>query len=155
MYGARPLPAIHREGLPIADGADVTIDMPEKRFMIRTPGGECWDLPKERVTGMVDMTEDEARTVMKHSPGLALLGGAVMGVVGAVAGAAVTKEKKSKAQRYYFALDYLSAAGEPSTLVFEYKRAYSGNLDWQKPRQFMKDFKKHRERYAPPGYHVL
>ena len=152
MYGAKPLPAIHRAGLPIADGANVTIDMLEKRFMIRAGSGDSWDLPKERITNIECLKETEIQTHLKNRPGMALLGGITLGVIGAIAGGAMTKEKKSRVVTQFVVFDYKSKSGEPATLVFQFS---SDNVGGQPPKLFAKDFRQNRSNYSKASFYTL
>lgn len=151
----KPFPATHRAGLPIADGASVTIDMSEGRFTIRAASGDSWDLPKERVTGIECLKETEIQTHLKNRPGMALLGGATLGIIGAIAGGAMTKEKKSRVVTQFVVFDYKSQTGEPATLVFQFTDGKVGNADWQKPKLFVKDFQQNRGMYSQAASHTL
>lgn len=155
MYGAKPFPAVHRQGLPIADGTAVTIDMLDKRYMIRTGSGDSWDLAKEKVTNVQTFTEKEVQTHLKNRPGMALLGGATLGIIGAVAGAAMTKEKRSVVRKMFLVIDYTDRSGSSASLVFQYDDPKTGNADWQKPAMFVKDFQSRRASYSIGTSHVL
>ena len=154
-YGRKPFPATHRSGLPIADGAPVTLDMLENRFMIRTSNGDSWDLAKSKVTNVQCLKETEIQTHLKNRPGMALLGGVTLGIIGAVAGGAMTKEKKSRVVTQFVVFDYTAQDGSPATLVFQFSDAKSGNADWQKPKLFVKDFQENRGKYAQSSSHTL
>ncbi len=151
----KPFPATHRAGLPIADGASVTIDMLENDFMISAGSGDSWCLPKARITNIECLKETEIQTYVKNRPGMALLGGVTLGIVGAIAGGMMTKEKKSRVVTQFVIFDYRSQSGEPATLVFQFTDGKVGNADWQKPKLFLKDFQKNRGLYAPAGFYTL
>jgi hypothetical protein len=151
----KPFPAVHRMGLPIADGAKVRITMLSSRFVFSSESGDTWDLPKERITGIETLKESEIQTHLKNRPGMALLGGVTLGVVGAIVGGAMTKEKKSRVVTQFVVFDYKTQEGEPATLVFQFHDAKVGNADWQKPKLFVKDFQANRNDYATAASYTL
>lgn len=151
----RPFPATHRAGLPIADGAGATIDMKPGRFVFEAAGGERWKLPKARVSNVELMRETEVQTHLKNRPGMALLGGVTLGVVGAVVGGAMTKEERTRVVTRFVVFDYEDAQGNPATLVFEYSDAKVGDPTWQKPKLFARDFQGNRGEYAQATTHTL
>lgn len=144
----KPFPSLHRAGLPIADGAKVDIDMQPSQYVFTSASGDTWELPKDRVSNIECLKETEIQTHLKNRPGMALLGGVTLGVIGAIAGGAMTKEKKSKVITQFVVFDYKNQNGEPATLVFQFGDPKTGNSDWQKPKMFVKDFQQHRGDYS-------
>lgn len=155
MGNRKPFPAIHRSGLPIADGSKMTIAMLADKFVFRSDSGESWDLAKAKVTNIEKMTETQIQTHLKSRPGMAVLGTLTLGLPGTIIGAAMSKEKRSKVNEFFIIFDYTDTSGNPATLVFQYKDGKQGNADWQKPSLFLKDFEKNRSAYSSPESHTL
>lgn len=143
----------HRGGLPIADGSECTFDATGNRFLIRSGGGS-WELAKSKVVNVENMTETEIQTHLKNRPGMALLGGVTFGVVGAVVGGAMTKEKKSRVVTQYLCITYRKDDGELDTLLFQYEDYQSWYDKWR-PKLVVKDFQKNRSSYGEGSHHTL
>ena len=86
----------HRLGLPVAEGAKISINMTDASYTFRATNDETWELPKSRITNVSKMTETEIQTHLKSSLGTTILGGAVAGFPGAFVGSLVINAKKCR-----------------------------------------------------------
>lgn len=143
----------HRAGLPVQDGSECTIDVLEDRFIINS-GSDTWDLAKAKITNVEKLTEKEVQVNLKNRPGMALLGGITLGVIGAVAGGAMTKDKRSTVTKQFLCITYRKDDGNMSTLLFQYEDYQSWHDKWR-PKLVVKDFEKNRKTYGSGGHHML
>jgi hypothetical protein len=144
----------HRVGLPLADGSECAIDASNQVITITASGGDIWELDKAKVTNVERLTEKEVQVNLKHRPGMALLGGVTLGIIGAVAGGAMTKEKRSTVTTQFLCLTYIKDDGNLGTLLFQYDDYQTWHDKWR-PKMMVKDFQKHRDSYAAGSRHTL
>ena len=145
----------HRLGLPVAEGAKISINMTDASYTFRATNDETWELPKSRITNVSKMTETEIQTHLKSSLGTTILGGAVAGFPDAFVGSLVTTPKNVAVRSYYLVFNYLGQDSEPQMLLFQYNDSAAGMMGYQKPKMFVKDFQQRRDLYAPVTNHLL
>ena len=142
----------HRLGLPIADGANIAINMKDEIYLFETDRSDTWELPKSRITNVSKMTETEIQTHLKSSLGATVLGEAVAGIPGAFVGSLFTKRKDIALNKHFVVFDYIDKNNKSVSLVFELINTAGY---FQKPSTFVKDFRSNRNKYAPPTNHRL
>lgn len=112
----RRISGTHFAGLPLAEGAAVSLDFLDQEVEI-TGGGNAFSLPYSKITDMSIKTDTEIQKAYVSSTGGAIAGAALFGTVGAMIGGRV-KEKTTTKVAHYLMITY-QKDGTPDYVAFQ------------------------------------
>lgn len=113
------LVAEHADGLPIPQKTMAYIFPCPDRLVIESKKGK-FEIPNERITKYAKLTEQDIKHIDKSVIGRAVVGGVLLGGLGAIVGGMSGIGSKTKTKtREYFVINFTDKNGETAAISFE------------------------------------
>lgn len=118
--------AAHADGLPIPNNTMSYIFPCPDKLVIESKKGK-FEIPNERITNYAKLTEQQIKQSDKSVIGRAVVGGVLLGGLGAIVGGMSGIGAKTKTKTHgYFVINYTNKAGEITAVSFE----SNANIDY-------------------------